>query len=300
MKKLFGFNAHLEKDENAGGGGGPAKNPEVVYDPDGKPIAVEDLFRMRAESTRRYEEASRREERLQGILDRLTQNQGGGGSAKEDPPARVVDLSDLDELEKDALAQAGTRIDQGVKGALSEAEKRIEDKVDQKLEEGLHRNSVHQANLKTADGYFTDAKVPPRIQAEILKTVRALPKTEDNGHVDERGYFVYNRDAFERADFAVRGKDLLAAAEARGRQEGVRQFANGAGAGGLGQGDGGGIDLKSMSLGDRIETLDRMNDRQRLVAFDSMTDEEIVSLVEGGFELQMQELTRGHTPQIRR
>jgi len=318
--------AAAEEDEEGDGQG--ADQPEYVVDPDGHRVRVEDLWNMRRESTARYEEASQlraqaeaAEARANRVVDTiLTKTQAAAGESATKTPtgARAkptIDLSDLnvDDLDQAGMGKLAERIGLGLDATKAEILSRLDvlgknvnTMVDDKITEAQIRQAVHAANMEIANDYFQSHGVRSAdARKDVLDHLRSLPRTGKwkglYGTEDDNGYFRYNQRALLVADRAVRGDELVAAAEARAKKEGFDEYRKSNRAGdSLVQPGGGSVDLSKMTFEEKMDALDQMSYAQQTAVLDQMSDEELFNIPMEGFQRQLADRERGYVPATRR
>lgn len=298
---------HFEADKDGAGGG--VANPEFVTDPDtGAKVPVSSLFEMRRSATAKYDEAAEMlrqanatNERVSKVVDMLTakaQAAEGTPAKKTDDP--LVKADDLDALDEGGFQEFGKRTNDALKQTSEQLEARLKADLEASLDERDWRLQVSQRNQALLDAHLKAEGIDGRLRSKYVEELKSTPRTSDYGHTDDRGYFHFNEKAIRRVDLAVRGDEIIAAREAKARQEGMKNATQGLQAGGLGAG-GGAANLKDLPIDERIAALEDLPPEvAEHILYNEMSDEEVSSLITGGFDLQLQERQRGRSPHLAR
>lgn len=229
------------------------------------------------------------------VLERVVNASAAAGPAEEEegPAAPQVDLAGLPDPYSDLEGfqrELGQRVTEGMGLTQEQAAsiirsemKTLRDEVMSQAEDRMTAREVHSLNINAAKDYFTENSVPAAAQKEIINFMRSMPHVAKFGDKHEGSdFFVFNRQAFRAADMAIRGNDIVAAAEARGKEEGRRAAADSSNFGELFGEGGEGAGFNELSPLDQIERLEQMPVAQRDAMLYEMEESDLVGLVKAG------------------
>lgn len=240
---------------------------------------------------------------------------GAKADKDEDPEEErpALDLSDLPDPYSDktgweqamaaklteSMGVTAQRAQQIVETSLQRFEAKVRDDVDAQLD----RRDVGRRNMDGLKQYFKDHSVPAKAQKEIVEVVKGLPWNSRYGERHGKDLFLYSADAFKAADMAVRGAEVVAAAEARVKEETLREmrakgdftefFGDGAGT----------ADLAGMTDLERIEYLGNLPQQameEILYNEELLSDDKLIGMVRSGQDEFMRQRNRGYAPAGRR
>jgi len=290
------------------------KNPEVIYDEEGRAVPVAEVFRMRKESTKTYEDAAVIRKQANEQLERANQVVNSLLAKANEPakpapaaPAAAVDLSDVQLLEEGAEGRLQDRVGGALKktetdlrAEVKAAEDRVGQTVDIKLAEAEARRRAHDGNVGGLREFMKDQGIPAVMEKDLIAELAAQPKTDNRGTRDENGYWRLNETAYLGAWAARDPVAFRAAAEAAGVKKGAQQFMEAQGLMGMPPGGGGETDWRKLPFEDRVALMESLPQDQKEAIVESMTDEEVYALVREGAEGQIRAQNRGRPVQLKR